>query len=69
MMKKYFSSGFFLKFKSKLSGFQRTQPELLGVSERKTAHETKFVNQSLQNFPNDACLVVLIILRLKEKIK
>ena len=34
MMKKYFSSGFFLKFKRKLSAFQRTQPELLGVSER-----------------------------------
>ena len=40
-MKKYFSSGFFLKFKSKLSAFQRTQPELLGVSEQETAHETK----------------------------
>ena len=39
MMKKYFSSGFFLKFKSKLSVFQRTQvtqPELLGVSEQET---------------------------------
>ena len=34
MMKKYFSSGFFFKFKRKFSAFQRTQPELLGVSER-----------------------------------
>ena len=39
-MKKYFLSGFFLKFKSKLSGFQRTQPELLGVPEHETARET-----------------------------
>ena len=41
MMKKYFSSGFFLNFKSKLSAFQRTQPELLGVSEQETAHEAQ----------------------------
>ena len=37
MMKKYFSSGFFLNLKSVLSAFQRTQPELLGVSEQETA--------------------------------
>ena len=40
-MKKYFSSGFFLNLKSYLSAFQRTQPELLGVSVRETAPETK----------------------------
>ena len=40
-MKKYFSSGFFLNIKSLIIAFQRTQPELLGVSERETATGTK----------------------------
>ena len=33
MMKKYFSTGFFLNFKSMIIAFQRHQLELLGVSE------------------------------------
>ena len=40
-MKKYFSSGFFLNLKSSVLAIQRNQPELLGVSEQQTAHETK----------------------------
>ena len=49
MMKKYFSSVFFFKFKSKLSGFQRTQPELLGVSEQETRPKvTTFGKKKLQ---------------------
>ena len=35
MIKKYFSSGFFLNFKRKLPAFQCAQPELLGVCEQK----------------------------------
>ena len=38
MMKKYFSSNFFLNIKSYLSAFQRTQLELQGVSESDGAH-------------------------------
>ena len=38
-MKKYFSSGFFFNLKSVVSAFQRTQPELLGVSEQETTRE------------------------------
>jgi hypothetical protein len=37
MMKKYFSSGFFLNLKSLLSAIQRNQPELLGVPLQETA--------------------------------
>ena len=39
-MKKYFSSGFFLNLKSIFSAIQRSQPELLGVSEQETTRET-----------------------------
>ena len=39
-MKKYFSSGFFFNINSKHIAFQRTQPELLEVSERDAAYET-----------------------------
>ena len=42
MMKKYFSSGFFLNLKSVLSAFQRTQPERVGA-EQETVPENKAV--------------------------
>ena len=41
MMKKYFLTEFFSNIKSLLSAFKRDQLELLGVSERETAYETK----------------------------
>ena len=37
MMRKYFSSGFFLNLKSLISAIQRNQPELLGTSLQETA--------------------------------
>ena len=46
MMKKYFSSGFFLNFKSKLSAFQRFQPELLRVSEQKLIADILFLTSA-----------------------
>ena len=39
MMKKYFSSRFFLNFKSIFSAIQHSQPELLRVSEQETARQ------------------------------
>ena len=48
-MKKYFSSGFFFKFKRKLSAIQRNQPELLGMSERETANEFRTENLDFED--------------------
>ena len=39
MMTKYFSVGLVVNRKSVVSAFQRTHPELLGVSEQETTRE------------------------------
>ena len=48
MMKKYFSSGFFLNFKRKLPAFQCAQPELLGMCEQKLRAICKKKSSNLQ---------------------
>ena len=53
-MKKYFSSGFFSNINSLTIAIQRAQPELLGVSERRTATGTK-IDPPLRHFSQELC--------------